>query len=160
MNEWTVSTTCFCFLLSCAYISVNTFTTTKLLCSRPCEVFIQTSCLSTCHTDVSVSMHLQNLTQFSRGKNEKHLQHSAWLVLSDGKIKANPNRLHCLLFLSVSNFRPPTAHSAPMCLQILSLLSVFLMLHTLHSWLGLSSVLRLEMMAATLAHTKMNFTCL
>lgn len=34
------------------------------------QFFIWTSCLSECHADVSLLVHLQNLTQFSRGKME------------------------------------------------------------------------------------------
>lgn len=52
---------CICF---CKYFSQQS------LSSELCQLFIWTSCLSVCHTDVSVLVHLQNLTQFSCGKME------------------------------------------------------------------------------------------
>lgn len=57
-REWL----CFCFVLSCACVSVNTQgkNTESLGCER-CQFFIWTSCLSTCHADVAGLVHLQNL---------------------------------------------------------------------------------------------------
>lgn len=87
---------CFCFLLSCACVSVNTFLSSRVAELRALSALylnklpVNVPCWRIC------ACALAEPDTILLWQNGKHLQCTACLVLSDGKIKANPNKIHSL----------------------------------------------------------------
>ena len=86
----------FCLLLSCACVPVNTFLNTRATHFRALSVLysnklpVSVPCWRIC------AGALAEPDTILLWQNGKHSQHTACLVLSDGKIKANPNKIHSL----------------------------------------------------------------
>lgn len=87
---------CFCFLLSCACVSVNTFLSSRVAgLWASSALYLNKLPVNVPHWRICACA-LAEPDTILLWQNGKHLQHTACLVLSDGKIKANPNKIHSL----------------------------------------------------------------
>lgn len=104
---------CFCFLLSCACVSVNTFLKSQVAQFRDLSVLYLNKLPVSVPRWRICACALAEPDIILLWQNGKHLQHTACFILSDGKIKANPNKIHSLQLL-VGRWRDHqrgTAHS-------------------------------------------------